>query len=191
MNKKRIRQLVVLLVLLLAAAAALIILKEKEKTTPDEAAEEEETYPVIQIDSAQVKEIGIISGEETVNLIQEGEEWKNRADGTEASGEIAIDSSLVEDFLAKASSVTASEKIENATDLSQYGLENPSVNITLQWDDNMYILKLGDYNSIIGSYYLSINEETTVYMVDSSVYYGLNKTLEDFEKIEVEEAPQE
>ena len=185
MNKKKKGRLLALLLLLLAVAAAFIIVRANRQDTSEEMeAPEEEAFSVTQIDSSQVKEIGIINGEETVNLIREGEEWKCREEVS--SEEVSIDSSLVENFLAKASRITASEKIEDVTDLAQYGLKEPAVNITLQWDDNMYIIKLGDYNSIIGSYYLSINEEPTVYTVDSSVYYGLNKQLEDFKKTKTE-----
>lgn len=186
MNKKKKGQLLALLLLLLAAAAAFIAVKVNQQDDPKEmVAPEEETFSVTEIDSSQVKEIGIINGEETVNLIREGEEWKCREEAL--TEEISIDSSLVENFLAEACQIIASEKIEDVTDLSQYGLKEPAVNITLQWDDNMYIIKLGDYNSIIGSYYLSINEEPAVYTVDSSVYYGLNKHLEDFKKTKTEE----
>lgn len=185
MNKKKKGQLLALLLLLLAVAAAFITVKISQQDDSEEmAASEEETFPVTQIDSSQVKEIGIINGEETVNLIREGEEWKCREEVS--SEEVSIDSSLVENFLAKACQIIASEKIEDVTDLSQYGLKEPAVNITLQWDDNMYIIKLGDYNSIIGSYYLSINEEPVVYTVDSSVYYGLNKHPGDFKKAKTE-----
>lgn len=185
MNKKKKGRLLALLLLLLAVTAAFIVLKIDQKNlAEEETAPEEEVFSVTEIDSSQVKEIGIISEEGTVNLIREGEEWKCREEAL--AEEVSIDSSLVENFLTKASRITASEKIEDVTDLEQYGLEEPAANITLQWDDNMYLIKLGDYNSIIGSYYLSINEESVVYTVDSSVYYGLNKNLEDFEKIETE-----
>ncbi len=184
---KRKQRLLLLLLALLATAAALIYLKtDNERTADDETAQEEvEVYPVTQIDSSQVKEIGIINRGDAVNLIREGEGWIRRENEEEAFEEaFDIDSSLVEDFLARASSVTADEKIEDVDDLAEYGLEVPSVNITLQWDDNMYIIRLGDYNPIIGSYYLSINDETTVYTIDSSTYYGLSKTLEDFKETE-------
>lgn len=183
MNKKKKLQLFALLLLLLAVAVAFIAVKTNQQSpSEEEETLEEETFPVTQIDSSKVKEIGIIGREETVNLIKEGQEWKCREEAS--SEEVSIDSSLVEDFLTKASQITASEKIEDVTDLAQYGLKEPAVNITLQWDDNMYIIKLGDYNSIIGSYYLSLNEEMVVYTVDGSVYYGLNKKLEDFKKME-------
>lgn len=187
MNKKKKLQLFTLLLLLLAVAAAFIAVKTNQQSpSEEEETLEEETFPVTQIDSSKVKEIGIIGREETVNLIKEGQEWKCREEASSeaSSEEVSIDSSLVEDFLTKASQITASEKIEDVTDLAQYGLKEPAVNITLQWDDNMYIIKLGDYNSIIGSYYLSLNEEMVVYTVDGSVYYGLNKKLEDFKKME-------
>ena len=78
-------------------------------------------------------------------------------------------------------------KIEDVEDMSQYGLDAPSVNLTLQWDNNMYTVKLGDYNSIIGGYYLNVNDENTVYVVSSSVYYALDKSLEDFKLTDVDE----
>ena len=90
-------------------------------------------------------------------------------------------------FLSDACSITASMKIEDVEDMAQYGLDDPSVNLTLQWDNNMYTVRLGDYNSIIGGYYLNINDENTVYVVSSSVYYALDKSLEDFMLTEAEE----
>lgn len=182
----RKQQLLALFFLLFVAAAALILLKENNRTASEETVKEEENYPVTEIDPSQVKEIGIINGEDTVNLVREGEEWKCREKEEGSSDETPVDSGLVEDFLTKASSITALRKIEDGADLSEYGLESPSVNITLQWEDNMYIIRLGDYNSIIGSYYLSINEDKTVYTIDNATYYSLDKTLDDFLKTEPE-----
>ena len=58
--------------------------------------------------------------------------------------------------------------------------------MTFQWDDNMYTIKIGDYNSVINSYYISLNDEKTVYTVDTILYNALNKTLDDFKQIDEE-----
>lgn len=178
MNGKQRRQMLLLCMIFFLAAAAYGALKWKQSSVSAEETEEEnESYTVIQIDPSQVTDIGIIGGEGTVNLVREGENWK-----CPEKEETAIDGGIVESFLTNASSITSSTKIENVEDMSQYGLSRPSVNLTLQWDNNMYTIKLGDYNSVIGGYYLNMNDEDTVYVIDGSLYYSLDKTLEDFEE---------
>ena len=127
-------------------------------------------------------DIGLIGSKGNINLVRTGEGFQSTEDES-----LAIDDSAVELFLSDACSITASMKIEDVEDMSQYGLDAPSVNLTLQWDNNMYTVKLGDYNSIIGGYYLNVNDENTVYVVSSSVYYALDKSLEDFKLTDVDE----
>ncbi|MCM1135621.1 MAG: DUF4340 domain-containing protein [Clostridium sp.] len=182
MNKKKRNQLIILCLILFVTAAAFGAVKLNQKKLAEAEAESEtESYQVVEIDSSQVTDIGIISSKGTVNLTREGEEWKcPDEEGT------AINSIPVENLLASASSITSATKIENVEDMSQYGLSQPAVNLTLQWDDNMYNIKLGDYNSIISGYYLSTNDENTVYVIDSGLFYALDKGLEDFEAEEEE-----
>lgn len=182
MNRKKKIHLLILLLLLGASASAYAALKLSGRgAAGEEIPQEQEDWPVTRIDSAQVKEIGIIGGEGSVNLIREEGGWKCLEDE-----ETAIDEGAVEALLSMAVAITATEKIEDVTDLKQYGLVQPAVNVTLQWEDNMYIIRLGDYNPIIDCYYLRLNEENAVYTVDSSVFYGLNRSPEDFRKVESE-----
>lgn len=182
MNKKKKNQLIILFILLLITAAAFGALKVYQKNAPKEEEAKEESYSVLAIDSSQVTDIGLIGSEGTVNLVRAGEGFQCPEDES-----LAIDGSAVELFLSDACSITASMKIEDVEDMAQYGLDAPSVNLTLQWDNNMYTVRLGDYNSIIGGYYLNINDENTVYVVSSSVYYALDKSPEDFRLTEAEE----
>ena len=176
MNKKRKRNLLLLFVLLLAVTAAFAALKMYNKRAPSNDGEEMETYKVIEIDSSMVKEIGIIAQGENVNLLKKDGQWKALEDES-----FQVDENQVDNFLASISSITSDVKIEDVTDMAQYGLVSPSLNITLQWEDNMYTIKVGDYNSVIDSYYLNINDENIVYTADSSLFYALNKSLSDFE----------
>lgn len=179
MNKSRKIQLIGMCLLLLLVLGAFGALKIYQSNTAEAEAETEEKYTVIQIDPSKVKEIGIINDTETVNLIKEGTEWKCADDET-----FQIDGSMVETYLDQISEITSDVKIEAVQDFSQYGLDHPQLNVTLQWENNMYTIQIGDYNTITGSYYISVNESDTVYTIESSRYYGLNKTLADFEKVE-------
>ncbi|MDE5909449.1 MAG: DUF4340 domain-containing protein [Lachnospiraceae bacterium] len=183
MNRKRKTQLLFLGVffcMLLASFAALKMYKagaqESEKT-------DEESYPVMQIDPAQVKEIGIINGTESINLLRTGEEWKCLEDEN-----VVIDSEAVARFLEQASNITSDIRIEQVEDMAQYGLEQPRLNVTFQWEDNMYTLKVGDFNSVISRFYISLNDEKMVYTAENALYNALNKTLDDFKQINVEGA---
>lgn len=183
MNRKKRTQLIILFILLLITAAAFGALKGYLKNAPDEEGEvKEESYSALAIDSSQVTDIGLIGSKGNINLVRTGEGFQSTEDES-----LAIDDSAVELFLSDACSITASMKIEDVEDMAQYGLDAPSVNLTLQWDNNMYTVKLGDYNSIIGGYYLNVNDENTVYVVSSSVYYALDKSLEDFKLTDVDE----
>lgn len=179
MNQARKTRLIIMVLCLLLVVAAYFALSRKQE---NEEETEPEVYAVINIDTDNVTEIGIINSDSTTNLILKEGQWKLLEDDT-----IAIDSTSVDSYLKAAGSITSEIMIEDVEDFEQYGLEEPILNITLQWDSNMYNLKVGDYNSMISGYYIRVNDASTVYTVSSSVYYSLNKSLEDFEAIVTEE----
>ncbi|MDD6492700.1 MAG: DUF4340 domain-containing protein [Firmicutes bacterium] len=182
MNKRKKVQLIVLIGIFLIVAMAFTVLKIYQKKVPGETEETNERYSVIDIDSMSVTDIGIITSDGTTNLTKETDGWK-----CNESPEIQIEDSKVEDFIENISTITSDTQIEDVENMEQYGLHEPGINVTLQWANNMYTIKLGDYNSTIGRYYISINDERTVYTVESSIYYSMNKNVDDFEKEEVEE----
>lgn len=182
MNRKRKKQLLILGVFFCALLAIFVALKIYQPGAQEGEETEKESYPVMRIDPSQVKEIGIINGAESLNLLKTGEEWKCMEEES-----VAIDSEAVMRFLEQASDITSDVKIEQVEDMAQYGLEQPILNVTLQWEDNMYTLKAGEFNSVIDCYYISLNDEKTVYTADTTLYNALNKTLDDFKQINVEE----
>lgn len=186
MNKKKRIQLVVLCAVFMIVVIAFIAMKIYQKNAPEEAKEETVTYQVLDVDASAITEIGIITEEETTNLIKENDTWKSLEE--EAA---QIDDSLVESFLENICQLTSDTCIENVEDMSQYGLTEPLISVTVQWENNMYIIKLGDYNSMMQGYYISINDENTVYITDSSIYYTLNKSLDSFKQVTEEEQMEE
>lgn len=181
MNEKRKKQLLFLVIFFCLLLAVFVAIKIYQSGARESEETDEESYLVMQIDPSQVKEIGIINGTESINLSKRGQEWKCLEDEN-----AIIDSEAVTRFLEQASNIVSDIKIEQVEDMAQYGLEQPKLNVTLQWEDNMYILKVGDFNSVIDSCYISLNDEKTVYTADITLYNGLNKTLDDFKQINIE-----
>ena len=71
--------------------------------------------------------------------------------------------------------------IPDVTDFDQYGLTDSENTISLQWDDDLYVITIGDQNSNAGGlFYVRVNDEDTVYTIESSVRYALEKTMDDF-----------
>ncbi len=187
MNNKKKIQLIVLGIIFAIILAVYLGFDYYMKHLPETTEEEAEKITVLDIDSSLVKEIGIIREGETINLQKEQEIWKCMDDES-----FTVDADKIQSFLDASGSITSELMIENVTDMSQYGLDEPSVSITLQWDSNLYTIKIGDQNTLAdGCYYLSLNDENTVYTINSSKFYSLNKTGDDFravtEKTEEEE----
>ena len=92
---------------------------------------------------------------------------------------------MVSAYLSAAGELDSENKIEEVSDFSQYGLDKPALNITLQWDSNMYNIKVGDYNSMISRYYVCVNDEkvtlaSTVQSIGSDAFRECPKLKEIF-----------
>ena len=185
MNKRKKKQLIFIFVCFTVILAAYLGSKYYQNHLPVD--DEEDEISVLDIDTSLVNEIGITNGEETINLQKDNDTWKCVDDK-----DFTIDSTKLQVFLDAAGSITSELKIENVTDMSQYGLEHPSLSISLQWDSNLYTIYIGDRNTVAGGvYYLKINDEDTVYTIENYKYNMLNKTKEDFAAEEETETAEE
>ena len=185
MNKRKKKQLIFIFVCFTVILAAYLGSKYYQNHLPVD--DEEDEISVLDIDTSLVNEIGITNGEETINLQKDNDTWKCVDDK-----DFTIDSTKLQVFLDAAGSITSELKIENVTDMSQYGLDHPSLSISLQWDSNLYTIYIGDRNTVAGGvYYLKINDEDTVYTIENYKYNMLNKTKEDFAAEEEKETAEE
>ena len=185
MNKRKKKQLIFIFVCFTVILAAYLGSKYYQNHLPVD--DEEDEISVLDIDTSLVNEIGITNGEETINLQKDNDTWKCVDDE-----DFTIDSTKLQVFLDAAGSITSELKIEDVTDMSQYGLDHPSLSISLQWDSNLYTIYIGDRNTVAGGvYYLKINDEDTVYTIENYKYNMLNKTKEDFAAEEETETAEE
>ena len=185
MNKRKKKQLIFIFVCFTVILAADLGSKYYQNHLPVD--DEEDEISVLDIDTSLVNEIGITNGEETINLQKDNDTWKCVDDE-----DFNIDSTKLQVFLDAAGSITSELKIENVKDMDQYGLDHPSLSISLQWDSNLYTIYIGDRNTVAGGvYYLKINDEDTVYTIENYKYNMLNKTKEDFAAEEETETAEE
>lgn len=185
MNKRKKKQLIFIFVCFTMILAAYLGSQYYQNHLPVD--DEEDEISVLDIDTSLVNEIGITNGEETINLQKDNDTWKCVDDE-----DFTIDSTKLQVFLDAAGSITSELKIENVKDMDQYGLEHPSLSISLQWDSNLDTIYIGDRNTVAGGvYYLKINDEDTVYTIENYKYNMLNKTKEDFAAEEETETAEE
>lgn len=87
----------------------------------------------------------------------------------------AADGSAISSFLSNICALTAKQEIPDVEAPEDYGITDDSDTITLQLADDLYVFRLGDYNSLASGYYITMNDNGSVYLIDSTTYYLLNK----------------
>lgn len=147
--------------------------------------EETETFTATDFSVSDVIEL-IVSGDYPLNFTKDNEVWKNAQDRN-----ASISQSMVESLLTQIHHVTSDTCIENPEDLGQYGLDEPSMTITVTLKNgSSIILNIGDANGMTGDYYLQVEGNTSVYTLSPSVVSAFEKTPEDFiEETETESEP--
>lgn len=187
MKKKKWMPLVVCAVLLVILFVVYFMLKNQNAKSE----EEENADTSIQVLNLATEDVVSIrfkldGNEETFTL--QDETWALESDNSfEADGD-ALDS-----LIATITEMTADRKLEDVTDLSEYGLDEPVQTAVLtDKDGNTYTIYWGDSNSLTGDDYIYINDQTdTVYTVSYSVAESLNATLEEYRKQEEETTEEE
>lgn len=99
-----------------------------------------------------------------------------------------VNQDTVSAYLDDICAFTAKQEITDVTDDSDYGISDESDTVTLQLANDLYVFRIGDYNSLAGGYYLTVNDGSSVYLIDSSTYYLLHKDSSYFEAADEEES---
>ena len=116
------------------------------------------------------------------------EDTAQGADGENAETIRQVNQDTVSAYLDDICAFTAKQEITNVTDYSDYGISDESDTVTLQLANDLYVFRIGDYNSLAGGYYLTVNDGSSVYLIDSSTYYLLHKDSSYFEAVDEEES---
>lgn len=187
-KKSKMRKLVLLFVLLVAFIALYFVVEKVNKEK--EEAKENESEARITIHSMDVSSIKSFSysyqGTEYVYQ-KENEVWTCINDTS-----IELDQNLVDNLMNNFKEVYASRIVEeSATDLSQYGLDNPANKIKVtDTMDQTITYDIGNENKTVNGYYMKTEDNNTIYLIhDFPTYF--NKNLEDLKKVETKSSDSE
>ena len=94
-------------------------------------------------------------------------------------------------MLEKLNGVIALETLDSYDSLSDYGFDKPQNTITVTVGDKTTTFYIGDYNDMVSEYYLKMEGDDAVYLVDSTLKDTFSKTADSLvkeEDTETEEA---
>ena len=143
-------------------------------TAPSEGEEEESATSTSTLDPAlvlQPEDKGdVVSitldntlGSFTARLTEQDGESLWTIDGIEIDQDL-LNQTMLESLAATLTNMVARSVIEeNATDLAQYGLEEPQATVTVQYTNGSYVFMIGDTVTSGSANYVMINGEPTVY----------------------------
>ena len=137
-------------------------------------------------DSTEKSEESISSGTDST---EESESSETEASETEASEtedvqwvcdndpELKLNTSKITTMLGCITSITASEKFDADTDVSDFGFDTPQNTITMTTDDNTYTIVVGAKNAMLSQYYIKVNDD--VYLSSTTIPSQFAVTLDD------------
>lgn len=188
MTKKQIKQYIIAIVALIVCVVGYLLADNYSKSKKMEA--EEESSKAAETNGKVILEIedtSVISGlsyqleGETVKLFKsEDGNWESENDKS-----LKIDSNAVESLIVAELTTITGEKVETESeDISPYGFDAPTNTIVItKTDGTSDTLIIGSQNEFnTEKYYLMVEGDENVYVVDSAVPNAFSTALEDLEE---------
>lgn len=91
--------------------------------------------------------------------------------------ELKLNTSKITTMLGCITSITASEKFDADTDVSDFGFDTPQNTITMATDDNTYTIVVGAKNAMLSQYYIKVNDD--VYLSSTTIPSQFAVTLDN------------
>lgn len=117
-------------------------------------------------------EVSEIESSETESSETEDVQWVCDNDP-----ELKLNTSKITTMLGCITSITASEKFDADTDVSDFGFDTPQNTITMTTDDNTYTIVVGAKNAMLSQYYIKVNDD--VYLSSTTIPSQFAVTLDD------------
>ena len=177
--KKQRKQLIIMEILLVFLIFAYVGLGAYNKNQTKNEEENQETIQVTDLNVEDVVAFSYNYEEESNHFTKSDDVWSY-----DANADFDVEESLVEAMLADACNLIAQDYMENYEALDNYGLDEPqkTVSMTLS-DGSTVLLQLGDYNDIMGYYYLMVEGDNNLYMVDSTLLDAFEVSYADLEHV--------
>ena len=138
----------------------------------EDSTEESEESISSGTDSTEGSESSETEASETKASETEDEQWVCDNDP-----ELKLNTSKITTMLGCITSITASEKFDADTDVSDFGFDTPQNTITMTTDDNTYTIVVGAKNAMLSQYYIKVNDD--VYLSSTTIPSQFAVTLDD------------
>lgn len=188
MKTQKAQTIIGVFLLALAVAAYFIVTNLSSNEEPVSESEAERMNGIVK---DEILSISFNGTEEQLTFTRADAdfEWilQNHEDRTVAS-------SYVEYALNASCGIIAQTKIEDVTDYSEFGFDEPECTVTLKTASETHVLKYGLFNSAINAYYVMQDDDPTVYVyiqTDLPFTYETEHFLEAVESETEEDATAE
>ena len=178
MKKKGLPLIIAVVCLIVLCVGYVCLIKHNDK---QEKAGSEESIAVIDLKADDIQKISYRYDGKTITFIKDGEDWKLDSDAS-----FAVDSDKVDSLISSIVSTTATRKIENVSDLKEYGLDTPGQTVILtDQDGKETTLCWGSNNATTSDDYVyNTADSKIVYTVASSVQSTFDKSADDYQATE-------
>lgn len=179
--KKKSMNLITAVAVLVVLSGAYVgvktyVAKQEEK---ENAEEEEEKTQVFSISSEDVQSIKFVIDKKEVTFEKNNDEWVKSDER-----DFPVDQDKLIEAIESLNNVEADRVLDNVTDTTEYGLDDPTNTITItDKDGKETVLHVGMENASTSQYYVENGEdESKIYVVADSVFQPFMKTLYDYAK---------
>lgn len=181
--KKNKSGLVVGMVVLIVLAGLYIVLHIHNSKNEGDSDENEGTT-AFEINIEEIKDVSFESKENTCSFTRNEDRWSYVGDEA-----FPLNQDSFQEILNQFESINSDREIEDAEDLSEYGLDDFDVKVTIKdTHDKEYTLEFGTVNDVTDNCYMTVNGNgKTVYMVNSSLKDAVSFSVNDL--AEKEEFP--
>lgn len=179
MNKQR-KQLMILIGVLAVCLLSYFGISYHNDLQEQKEAEEEQKNTIYVTDFGydEVTAFSYVYEDVTYRYTKDGDNWLY--DGDTA---LDMEESLFTTMLYYAGSITAEEKLTEYEELSSYGFDEPSNVITFKVNGEDLVLKIGAHNEMLDLYYMLVEGDNSLYLVDDTWFTYFEKTYEDLEYV--------
>ena len=179
--KKKSMNLITAVAVLVVLSGAYVgvktyVAKQEEK---ENAEEEEEKTQIFSISSEDVQSIKFVIDKKEVTFEKNNDEWVKSDER-----DFPVDQDKLTEAIGSLNNVEADRVLDNVTDTTEYGLDDPTNTITItDKDGKETVLHVGMENASTSQYYVENGEdESKIYVVADSVFQPFMKTLYDYAK---------
>ena len=177
--KKQKKQFIILLSILLCVIIGYFNLRYCNTLEQNKELIAEDVIAIIALDYEDVVKMSYQYEDMEMAFEKEDDNWVYSLDPS-----LEITQYYITYMVSEAANLYAIDRIEGVTDMSQYGLTDPSNTICIETINESNIIYIGDYNEVTGVYYVCKPSDTTVYTISSSLLSSVDYGLEDLVMIE-------